>query len=137
MDYVIAGTGYTGDLAARPELRDFAGKIMRWCDRYTPPAGEEDAALGLYPYLGSGHELMERVPGAEPMLRHIHVQNPSGFVSFGLPTGDVPCMKRDIPVITGHISADFFQMDLDPMRRRMVGDVPPALREEMYRSAVR
>ena len=43
------------------------------------------------------------------MLQHIHVQNPAGFVSFGLPIGDVPSMKRDIPVIVGRISADLFR----------------------------
>jgi cation diffusion facilitator CzcD-associated flavoprotein CzcO len=35
LDYVIAGTGYSGDLASRPELRDFAGQVLLWRDRYT------------------------------------------------------------------------------------------------------
>jgi cation diffusion facilitator CzcD-associated flavoprotein CzcO len=137
LDHVIAGTGYTGDLAARPELREFAGKIMRWRDRYTPPPGEEDAMLGAYPYLGVGHELTEKTPGAAPLLRHIHVQNPSGFVSLGLPIGDIPCMKRDIPVLTSRISADLFECELEALSRRMVGDVPLGFTEEIYRAAVR
>ena len=81
------------------ELRDFAGDILLWRDRYAPPADERDEVLGAHPYLGAGHELLERTPGAAPLLRHIHVQNPAGFVSFGLPIGDVPSMKRDIPAI--------------------------------------
>ena len=109
VDFIIAGTGYGADLAARPELRDFGGQILRWGDRYTPPAAERDEMLAAYPYLGAGHELMEKTPGAAPLLRHIHVQNPAGFLSFGLPIGDVPSMKRDIPVIVGRVSADFFQ----------------------------
>ena len=137
LDCVIAGTGYTGDVAARPELRDFAGLIMRWRDRYAPPPAEQDEMLAAYPYLGAGHELIEKTPGAAPLLKHIHVQNPSGFVSFGLPTGDIPCMKRDIPVIASRISADLFEADLDPLRQRMDGDVPPAFTEEFYRSAIR
>ncbi len=137
LDYLIAGTGYAGDLAARAELRDFDGQILRWRDRYTPPAGEQDEALGAYPYLGAGHELIEKTPSAAPMLRHIHVQNPSGFVSFGLPIGDVPCMKRDIPVITARISADLFAADLPVLRKRMVSDVPPSFTDEIYRAAVR
>ncbi len=28
LDFVIAGTGYSGDLASRPELRDFADQIL-------------------------------------------------------------------------------------------------------------
>jgi hypothetical protein len=137
LDYVIAGTGYTGDLAARPELRDFDGLIMRWRDRYTPPPDEHDELLGAYPYLGAGHELIEKTPGTAPLLRHIHVQNPSGFVSLGLPIGDIPCMKREIPAVAARIGADLFDADLDALRVRMVGDVPPAFTEEIYRAAVR
>ena len=137
LDFIIAGTGYSGDLASRPELRDFADQILRWRDRYTPPSAEKDEMLANYPYLGAGHELLPRTPDASPLLRHIHVQNPAGFVSFGLPIGDVPSMKRDIPVIVGRISADLFQADLDVLRRRMTADVAPDFSDELYRAAVR
>ena len=60
-----------------------------------------------------------------------------GFLSFGLPIGDVPSMKRDIPVIVGRISADLFRDDLDTLRHRMIGDVPPDFTDELYRPAVR
>ena len=113
---MIAGTGYSADLTSRPELRDFAGQILLWRDRYTPPPDERDAMLGRSPYLGAGHELLPRHADATPLLQHIHVQNPAGFVSFGLPIGDVPSMKRDIPVIVGRISADLFRADLDVLR---------------------
>jgi FAD-dependent urate hydroxylase len=137
LDFVIAGTGYSGDLASRPELRDFAGQILCWGDRYTPPPDEQDEMLASYPYLGAGHEFLPRTPDASLLLRHIHVQNPAGFVSFGLPIGDVPSMKRDIPVIAGRISADLFQADLEVLRRRMTGDVAPDFSAELYRAAVR
>jgi cation diffusion facilitator CzcD-associated flavoprotein CzcO len=132
-DFVIAGTGYSADLGARPELRDFAGRILRWRDRYSPPAEEQDEMLGCHPYLGAGHELL----GDAPLLKHIHVQNPAGFVSFGLPIGDVPSMKRDIPVIVGRISGDLFRDDLDTLRRRMTGDVPADFADAIWRAAVR
>jgi cation diffusion facilitator CzcD-associated flavoprotein CzcO len=137
LDFVIAGTGYSGDLASRPELRDFGGQIQLWRDRYAPPHKEQDDRLGCYPYLGAGHELLEKTPGSSPLLKHIHVQNPAGFLSFGLPIGDVPSMKRDIPVIVGRISADLFLADLDALRSRMTGDVAPDFTDELYRSAVR
>ena len=137
LDFVIVGTGYSGHLSSRPELRDFADQILLWRDRYTPPQAEQDASLACYPYLGAGHEFLERTPGSSPLLRHIHVQNPAGFVSFGLPVGDVPSMKRDIPVIVGRISADLFQADLETLRTRMTGDVAPDFTDELYRSAAR
>ncbi len=137
LDFVIAGTGYSPDLALRPELADFAGQILLWRDRYTPSRDEQDEMLGYYPYLGAGHELLEKTPGASSLLAHIHVQNPAGFMSFGLPIGDVPSMKRDIPVIVGRTSADLFRDDLDTLRHRMVGDVPPDFSDELYRPAIR
>jgi FAD-dependent urate hydroxylase len=137
LDFVIAGTGYSPDLSSRSELRDFAGQFLLWRDRYAPPPSERHETLSLHPYLGAGHELLEKSVGTAPLLKHIHVQNPSGFLSFGLPIGDVPSMKRDIPVIVGRISADLFNDDLETLRRRMTGDVPPDFTDALYRSAVR
>jgi cation diffusion facilitator CzcD-associated flavoprotein CzcO len=136
-DFVIAGTGYSPDVAARPELRDFADRILLWRDRYTPPAVDRDDMLASHPYLGAGHEFLEKAPNTAPLLKHIHIQNPSGFLSFGLPIGDVPSMKRDIPVIVGRISADLFRDDLDTLRVRMTGDVAPDFTDSLWRSAVR
>jgi cation diffusion facilitator CzcD-associated flavoprotein CzcO len=136
-DFLIAGTGYSADITARPELGDFASDILLWRDRYHPPADQEDQMLACHPYLGSGHELVEKTHGAAVFLKDIHVQNPSGFVSFGLPIGDVPSMKRDIPVIVGRISADLFRADLDTLRHRMTSDVPPDFTESLWRAAVR
>ena len=136
-DFAIAGTGYSANLSDRPELSDIGDKIMLWRDRYTPPAEEQDDAIGVHPYLGAGHEFLEKTPGTAPGLRHIHIQNPAGFVSFGLPIGDVPSMKRDIPTIVSRIGADLFQADLDTLRVRMTGNVPPDFDEALWRKAAR
>ena len=136
-DFVIAGTGYYVDLAARPELADFHQQILLWRDRFVPSSGDEDAYLGAHPYLGAGHEYLETTPGAAPYLRNIHVQNPAGFVSFGVPTGDVPSMKRDIPAIVARISSDLFLADTEAHERRITGDVAPDFSEEIYASALR
>jgi cation diffusion facilitator CzcD-associated flavoprotein CzcO len=136
-DHVIAGTGYFVDPAAREELADFADDILLWRDRYEPPLDEADVGLGMHPYLGAGHEYLEKRPGRAPFLRDIHVQNPAGFVSFGLPIGDVPSMKRDIPTIVARISRDLFLADLETLERRMRGAVPPDFPAELYARAVR
>ena len=136
-DFVIAGTGYSAAIATRPEFGDFAEQILLWRDRYTPPPEEQDAMLAEHPYLGAGHEFLEKAPGAAPFLKNIHIQNPAGFVSFGLPIGDVPSMKRDIPVIVGRISADLFRANLATLRQRMTADVPPDFSDALWRSAVR
>jgi cation diffusion facilitator CzcD-associated flavoprotein CzcO len=135
-DFVIAGTGYYVDLAARPELSDVHREILLWRDRFVPPPDDADEYLGAHPYLGAGHEYLEKTPGAAPYLRDIHLQNPAGFVSFGLPIGDIPSMKRDIPTIVARIGSDLFLADLEAHQRRMTGDVAPDFGTELYASAI-
>jgi len=135
-DFAIAGTGYAADPNLRPEFADFARHILLWRDRYTPPADEEDPFLGAHPYLGPGNEFMEREPGAAPYLKDIHCFNPAGFVSFGVPIGDVPSMKRGHPTVTALISRDLFLADFEHHQRRMTGNVPPDFGPELYEKAV-
>jgi cation diffusion facilitator CzcD-associated flavoprotein CzcO len=135
-DFAIAGTGYFVDPAARPELADFAGAILLWRDRYQPAPGEEDDYLGAHPYLGVGHEYLEREPGAAPFLRDIHVHNPAGFVSFGVPIGDVPSMKRGLPAVTQRISRDLFFADLARHEQRLAAAVEPEFRPDLYDAAL-
>ncbi|GAB7540129.1 NAD(P)-binding domain-containing protein [Burkholderia sp. 3C] len=131
-DFVIAGTGYAIDLHARPELADFADEVLLWRDRHQPDAADRDDALGAHPYLGRALEYLERTPGAAPYLRHIHAHNPAGFVSFGVPVGDVPCMKRDIPAVIARISEDLFTADLAAHAARMASEVPADFPESAY-----
>jgi FAD-dependent urate hydroxylase len=135
-DFVIAGTGYYVDLAARPELADVHREVQLWRDRYAPPPDDADDYLGAHPYLGTGHEYLEKRSGSAPYLRDIHLQNPAGFVSFGLPIGDIPSMKRDIPTIVARISGDLFLADHAAHQRRMTGDVAPDFGPEIYASAI-
>ncbi|HEV2186171.1 MAG TPA: NAD(P)-binding domain-containing protein, partial [Stellaceae bacterium] len=135
-DFAIAGTGYTADPNLRPEFADFARHIMLWRDHFTPPADEEDPFLGTHPYLGPGNEFMEKTRGAAPYLKDIHCFNPAGFVSFGVPIGDVPSMKRGHPTVTAAISRDLFLADFEHHQRRMTGDVPPDFGPELYAKAV-
>ena len=135
-DHVIAGTGYFVDPSARPEIAEFADRILLWRDRYKPPAEEEDGFLGGHPYLGEAHEYLEKVPGSAPFLRDIHAHNPAGFVSFGLPIGDIPSMRRDIPLVAARISRDLFLADLDQHEQRMNGTIAADFPPEAYGAAV-
>ena len=136
-DFAIAGTGYFVDPHCRPELVDFAADILLWRDRYRPPSDEEDPYLGAHPYLGAGHEYLEKAPGRAPYLGDIHVHNPAGFVSFGWPEGDVPSMKRGVPAIVARISRDLFLADLEQHQIRLAADVVPDFAETLYEAAVR
>jgi cation diffusion facilitator CzcD-associated flavoprotein CzcO len=135
-DFAIAGTGYFVDLAACRELADFAHEILLWRHRYQPPPGEDDPDLGAHPYLGRGHEYLEKAPGRAPYLGDIHVQNPAGFVSFGVPVGDVPSMKRGLPAVVSRISRDLLLADLDAHEGRLDGEVAPEFAPDLYAAAV-
>jgi FAD-dependent urate hydroxylase len=135
-DFVIAGTGYFVDLPARPELTDIAPHVLLWRDRYLPPPDEQEEFYGAHPYLGAAHEYLEKQPGSAPYLRDIHVLNPAGFVSFGLPSGDVPSIRRDTRQVVAQISSDLFLADLALHEKRMVGDVAPDFDAAAYASAL-
>jgi len=135
-DFAIAGTGYFADPGARPEFASFADQILLWRHRYAPPADQQDAYLGAHPYLGTAHEYLEKEPGTAPYLRNIHVHNPAGFVSFGVPVGDVPSMKRGLPAVTARISRDLFFADFPAHQQRLSGDVAPEFQPDLYAAAV-
>jgi cation diffusion facilitator CzcD-associated flavoprotein CzcO len=135
-DFAIAGTGYAADPNLRPEFADFASHILLWRDCFNPPADEGDPFLGAHPYLGPGNEFLEKAPGTAPYLNDIHCFNPAGFVSFGVPIGDVPSMKRGHPAVAAQISRDLFLADFDHHQRRMTGNVAPDFGAELYAKVV-
>lgn len=135
-DFAIAGTGYVADAEARPELADLAPHIRLWRDQFTPPPGEEDAGFGAHPYLGEGLEYLEKAAGQAPYLRHVHVYNPGGMVSRGVPLGDVPSMRRDIPALVSRIGRDLLLDDLPAHERRLRAEVPADFPAEVYAQAV-
>ena len=135
-DFAITGTGYFVDPTKRPELADFAQHIALWRDRYEPPEDLRDDNLGMHPYLGSAHEYQEKIPGTAPYLKDIHVFNPAGLVSFGLPVGDIHSIRRDVPAIVSRISHDLFFKDWAHHEARITGDIAPDFENSLYAAAV-
>ncbi|MBD9665420.1 NAD(P)/FAD-dependent oxidoreductase [Variovorax sp. VRV01] len=135
-DFVIAGTGYTHELSQRAELAGIADLVLRWRDRFEPPAHERDDELGAAPYLGAGLEYLEKTPGTAPWLRDIHTYNPGGFASTGLPLGDVPSIRGYVPAVVRRISEDLLLADLALHEERTRADVPPDFDESFYVGAI-
>jgi cation diffusion facilitator CzcD-associated flavoprotein CzcO len=111
-DYVIAATGYRIELAAQPELARIHEAIALWRDRYQPGPGEENAAAGIYPYLGAGFEFLPRAGQGAPFLRNIHCFNLAAQLSFGIPVGDVPSMVCHPRLVTA-IARDLYLESVD------------------------
>ncbi|MEQ6903593.1 NAD(P)/FAD-dependent oxidoreductase [Nocardioides sp. YIM 152588] len=83
-DAVISGTGPSVDLAVRPELADLAPHVATWADRFTAPAGWEDAGLSTYPYLDRDFAFTQRTPGEAPWIERVHDFTYGARLSMGL-----------------------------------------------------
>ncbi|MBK3801102.1 SidA/IucD/PvdA family monooxygenase [Azospirillum brasilense] len=131
-DFVIAGTGYRADLARRPELAGFADAIALWRDRYSPPPGEEDAALAANPYLGPGFEFVGKVPGTAPFLKDIHNFTYGGVVSHGRAVGEIASLKHGVPRLVSAIGRDLWLADRAAHLKRLSSFDTPDLTGEEY-----
>ena len=136
-DHLLLGTGYETDLSCRPELAGVVEHIALWRDRYTPPPGEEDAALGRYPYLGRAFEFLERVPGTAPWVGRIHVFNNGAVPSLGPVCNGVTGLKYGAPKIAAGIGRSLFLEDADRHLDGLMGYNEVHFRVEGARREVR
>ncbi|CAN5920619.1 NAD(P)/FAD-dependent oxidoreductase [soil metagenome] len=111
-DFAICGTGIRQDVRRRPELAAFADKIALWGDRFTPPAGEEDALLAAYPYLGPDYAFLEKTPGEAPWLADIHVFGIGSTLSFGPSGSSINAMNAAVPKLVAGLTRGLFEGDL-------------------------
>ena len=120
-DHLLLGTGYEVDLARRPELSSLHEHLALWRDRFQPPPGEEDGPLLQYPYLGPAFELLEKVPGAAPFARHIHVFNNSAVLSLGPVCNGITGLKSGVRKVVAGITRGLFADDADQHFRSLDG----------------
>lgn len=111
-DFLIAGTGFSVDLAARPELARFHDKIARWSDRYHPPKDERHALLGAYPYLSPNFQFNEKVKGTAPFLSNIFSYTFAAMPSLACSAG-ISALKFGVDRIVTGISRGLFVEDAD------------------------
>ncbi|MGA7808850.1 SidA/IucD/PvdA family monooxygenase [Bradyrhizobium sp.] len=111
-DFLIAGTGFAVDLATRPELARFHDRIARWSDLYQPPAGEQHAALGAYPYLSPSFQFTAKAPGSAPYLANIFSYTFAAMPSLACSAG-ISALKFGVERIVTGISRGLFVEDAD------------------------
>jgi cation diffusion facilitator CzcD-associated flavoprotein CzcO len=114
-DHLISGTGYRIDLAAQAELKNIQSAVALWRDHFTAPAGEQNAAGAIHPYLGSGFEFQPRA-GADAhvaaCLRNIHCFNLAAELSYGILVGDIASMVYH-PRLVAAIARDLYNDSVD------------------------
>jgi cation diffusion facilitator CzcD-associated flavoprotein CzcO len=113
VDRLIFCTGFRSDWALRPEFAPFASAVRLWQDRFTPPAGEEDAELNNSPDLGPLFEFRERLPGTCPGLERVHCFCYPATLSHGAATGDIPQISEGAQRLARGLAARLLAEDID------------------------
>jgi cation diffusion facilitator CzcD-associated flavoprotein CzcO len=108
-DFLILGTGFGADLSDRPEFTGLVDQIATWSDRYAAPPDRKNVAMGRYPYVGPGFELMEKAPGMMPGLRRIRMFNHGAMVSAGPVATGLNGMPFGLARLIKHMSCDFLR----------------------------
>jgi FAD-dependent urate hydroxylase len=111
-DAVVIATGFDVNLAERPEFAAFRDSIATWADRVPREAARTHPEAARFPYLGSGFELIERVPGTAPGLRNVHLFNWGSTMSHGAIAGDIPGLGVGAERLAHAIARDLFVADV-------------------------
>jgi cation diffusion facilitator CzcD-associated flavoprotein CzcO len=112
LDFLIFATGFKVDWRQRPMLRRIAPAIRIWSDRYTPPAGEEDAELAASPDLGDAFEFQPREGVQCPGLERVHTLTYPATLSLGVVTGDIPAISEGALHLTDKLAALLYAEDI-------------------------
>ncbi|WP_424990556.1 NAD(P)-binding domain-containing protein [Fluviibacterium sp. S390] len=126
-DFLILGTGFVTDPLQRKEFGDAAGQIQLWQDVYTPPAEEENADLGRFPYLNPDFTFREKVPGTAPWLKNVYCFNYGATASLGKVSGDIPGVSEGAAWLARDIAATLYTEDVDTHWQGMLDYDTPEL----------
>ena len=127
LDFLIMATGFSVDLGLRGELAAVAPFIRFWQDRYTPPAGIDNAELANAPDLGPSFEFQEREPGTCPALAQIHCFNYPAMLSHGKLSGDIPAVSEGAQRLARGIARALFVADRKTHYETLVAFATPEL----------
>ena len=125
-DFLIAATGFKNDFSGRPEFAALAPHIRNWSDgRYRPEMGAPREDMLASPDLGPAFEFREKIPGACPMLAHIHCFNDAAMLTHGKVSGDIPAVSAGADRLVRGITASLFAEDVETHFASLIAyDIP-------------
>ncbi len=135
IDFLILGTGFRIEAAARPELADYADRILLWRDVYTPPPELAHPELGNFPYVGDDFSFREREPGTAPWLQRIHCFNYAASLSLGKVSGDIPGISTGAGWLAGGIARALYTADVDVHWQSLLDYNKPELLGDEWRAS--
>jgi FAD-dependent urate hydroxylase len=112
-NFVICGAGTEIDFTERRELKNLAGNIATWADRYRPSDDAQSPRLGRYPYLADDYAFTERVAGATPWISNIHLFAFASTMSFGPSGSSINAMTTAIPKLVYGLTRGLFRADVE------------------------
>ena len=115
-DAAILATGFSVDLAQRPELARIHDKVLLWADRVGPQEAARHPDAARFPYLGPGFEFLERTPGVAPGLAHIHCFNAGATMSHAALAGDIPGLAFGANRLSRAIASSLFIASADKLQ---------------------
>ncbi|HSC63541.1 MAG TPA: NAD(P)/FAD-dependent oxidoreductase, partial [Caldimonas sp.] len=127
LDFLIFATGFKVDWRQRPMLRRIAPAIRVWKDRYTPPAGEEDAELAESPDLGAAFEFQPRAGAYCPGLDRVHCLAYPATLSLGVITGDIPAVSEGALQLADTLAGLLYREDIEHHFARMEAYAEPEI----------
>ena len=96
-DLVVEASGFQSDIALRPECAALAPVIARWSDRFTPPAGQQEARMARQPYLDRLGAFTEKDPGRAPWVTRVLTITGNAGLSLGPIASSISAMKYVAP----------------------------------------
>ncbi|MGB3389233.1 MAG: NAD(P)/FAD-dependent oxidoreductase [Pseudaminobacter sp.] len=136
-DFLILGTGFVVEPLARSEMPGYAGEILLWKDRYTPPADLRNRELANFPYLADDFSFQEREPGKAPWLTHIHCFNYGATASLGKVSGDIPGISEGARWLARGVATRLYAEDIETHWQGMLDyDKPELLGDEWAASEI-
>jgi cation diffusion facilitator CzcD-associated flavoprotein CzcO len=116
-DAVVLATGFSVDLARRPELARLHDCIALWSDRISDQDAAAHPECAAYPYLGPDFDLVERAPATAPGLGNIHCFNVGAIMSHGALAGDIPGLAYGVNRLARALARGLFAASLDVLER--------------------
>lgn len=136
-DFLVLGTGFVVEPLARSEMPGYAGEILLWKDRYTPPEELRNRELADFPYLAEDFSFQERTPGKAPWLTHIHCFNYGATASLGKVSGDIPGISEGARWLARGVASRLYAEDIERHWQGMLDyDKPELLGDEWTASEI-
>lgn len=110
-DFLMLATGYSVNAGQQPELQAICSNMSLWRDQADIKLNQCNQRLGLFPYLGSSFEFLEKNIGETPYLKNLYCFNFASMLSHGRLSSDIQFISEGAKRLAQGIAADFIKQN--------------------------